>query len=95
MDTATEGPCESTPLLVDESSGMHQGEGYGNGKTREEKENYEWYNNFDSTYTMKKVVWIKTTKSNEENIHIHKIIVETITEKEYFKRKLAGKLYST
>lgn len=90
IKTAT---VESTPALVDTSSVHHQGEGHGNGKTREEKKSHEWYNNFDSTYTMKKVIWIKTTKMNEEHTHTHRTVIDTIDEKEYFKRKLAGKLF--
>lgn len=89
MKTAT---AESTPVLIYQSQGMHQGEGYGNGKWRQEKEHYEWYDNVDGTYTMKKVVMTKTadTTKGEEDIHIHRTTVETIIKEEYFKRKLAG-----
>ena len=90
METAT---AESTPILVDQSSVKHQGEGFGNGKTREEKENHEWYDNVDGTYTMKKVVWIRTTEVNEEHINEHKTVIETISKEEYFRRTLAGTLY--
>ena len=82
----------STPALVDQSVGNHQGN-KGGGKTREERENYEWYDNFDDTYTMKKVVWIKTTEINEEHIYTHRTIIETISKEEYFKKKLTGTLY--
>ncbi len=92
MDTAT---ADSTPILVYRSQGEHQGEGFGNGEFREEKRYNEWYDNVDNTYTRKKVTWIKTTETNKEHIHIHRTTIETITEKEYFKRKLAGTLYGT
>ena len=84
--------AEQTPALVYHSSGMHQGQGFGNGKTKEEKRYHEWYDNFDGTYTMKKVTWIKTTEVKEEHTHIHKTIIETISKEEYFKRKLADTL---
>ena len=89
----TSATVESTPALVDELAGHHQGEGFGNGTTREEKDSYEWYDNFDGTYTLKKVIWIKTTKPDEENINTHRTVIETITKEEYFKRKLAATLY--
>lgn len=85
---------ESTPKLVDVLPGHHQGEGYGNGKTKQARKSLEWYNNFDNTYTMKKVIWIKTTEVNEEHIEQHRTVIKNIDEKEYFKRKLAGTLFN-
>ena len=82
MDTATATP---TPILLDKTREMHQGEGFGNGETREEKEHYEWYDNRDDTRTctMKKISWIKTTTMHEEHTHIHKTNIETISIEEY------------
>lgn len=87
MDTATADP---RPILLHETSGMHMGEGYGDGSYREEKHWEEWYDNCDGLCTKKIVVMITTVKMDEEDIHIHKTNTETITKEEYFKRKLAG-----
>ena len=90
MDTATANPI---PVLVDKSKGIHMGEGHGDGCWEEEEQWIEFYDNCDGTYTKKVVRQISKHTANEENTHTHKT-KEIMTNKEYFKRKLAGTLYT-
>ncbi len=82
----------STPMLLEKTRGVYMGEGYGDGTWKEEKHWEEWYDNCDGLCTKKIVVMITTVKTDEEHIHTHKTNAETISKKEYFKRKLAGTL---
>lgn len=91
MKTSTATP---TPMLVEKTKGVRMGQGHGDGSWEEEEHYIEVYDNCDGTFTKNTVTEISKHTVHDVNIRIHKT-KENMSEKEYFKRKLAGDLYET
>ena len=83
-----------SPVLLEKTDAVHQGQGHGDGSWEEEEHWVELYDNCNGTYT-RKIARQRTIHTiDEENTTIHKT-KEIMTEKEYFKKKLSGDLYGT